>query len=108
MSDFVSKLHIKKLNANGSNWVSFHDCMMWALQSRGLLKHLTLTVVTANYTAIGTVNNITSQMKWENNEATTMHVIAASIPNSVFTNVKSKPNMKEVWDTLKALYEGRT
>ena len=82
--------------------------MMWALRSQGLLEHLTSTVVTANYTAIGTVNNITPQMKWDNDEATAMHVIAASIPNSVLTNVKSKPNTKEVWDTLKALYEGRT
>ena len=96
MSDFVSKLHVEKLNTDGSNWVSFHDRMMWVLRSRGLLEHLTSTVVTANYTAIGTVNNITPQMKWDNDEATTMHVIAASIPNSVFTNVKSKPNTKEV------------
>ena len=104
----MSKLHIEKLNADGSNWVSFRDRMMWALWSRGLLEHLTSTTVTANYTAIGTVNNITPQMKWDNDEATAMHVIAASIPNSVFTNVKSKPNTKEVWDALKALYEGRT
>ena len=108
MSDFVSKLHIEKLNTDGSNWVSSRDRMMWVLQFWGLLEHLTSTVVTANYTAIRMVNNITPQMKWDNDEATTMHVIAASIPNSIFTNVKSKPNTKEVWDALKALYEGRT
>src|SRR5216684_3348812 len=37
-----------------------------------------------------------------------MQVIAASIPNSVFTNIKSKTTAKDVWDALKAMYEGRT
>ncbi len=41
-------------------------------------------------------------------EAMTMQVIAASIPDSVFTNIKSKTVAKDVWDTLKALFEGRT
>ena len=34
-----------------------------------------------------------------------MHVIATSIPNTVFTNIKSKTTAMEVWDALKALYE---
>jgi gag-polypeptide of LTR copia-type len=37
-----------------------------------------------------------------------MQVIAASIPNSVFTNIKGKPNTQEVWDALKVLYKGQT
>ena len=36
-----------------------------------------------------------------------MHVIAASIPNFVFTNIKDKTTTKDVWDALKVLYEGR-
>ena len=106
--DFVSKLHVEKLNADGSNWVSFHDRMTWALRSRGLLDHLTSTTPTQTYHTIGTVNNVTPQMRWDNDEATAMHVIAASIPNSVFTSVKSKTNTQELWDALKALYEART
>ena len=47
-------------------------------------------------------------MRWDNDEATAMHVIAASIPNSVFTSVKSKTNTQELWDALKALYKART
>ena len=37
-----------------------------------------------------------------------MYTIAASIPNSVFTNLKSKMTTKDVWDALKALYKGHT
>jgi hypothetical protein len=47
-------------------------------------------------------------MHWDNDEATAMYTIAASIPNSVFTSVKSNTTAKDVWDALKALYEGRT
>jgi LTR polyprotein gag-polypeptide-like protein len=47
-------------------------------------------------------------MQWEANEATTMQVIAALIPNLVFTNIKSKTTAKDVWNTLKALFKGRT
>ena len=82
--------------------------MVWSLRSRGLSEHLTNTTITATYTAIGDVNNVTPQMRWTNDENIAMQVIAASIPNTVFTNIKSKTNTKDVWDALKALYEGRT
>jgi hypothetical protein len=104
----IHKLHVEKLVADGSNWVTYRDRMMWSLRSRGLSEHLTSTTVTAAYIALGDINNRTPQMRWEADEATTMHVIAASIPNSVFTNIKDKTTGKDVWDALKALYEGRT
>jgi len=42
-------------------------------------------------------------MRWDADEAIAMHVIAASIPNSVFTN---KTATKDVWDALKAAVRG--
>jgi hypothetical protein len=102
------KLHVEKLVADGSNWVTYRDRMMWALRSRRLQDHLTSTTPTAVYTACGTVDNVTPQMRWDNDEAMAMYTIAASIPNSVFTSVKSNTTAKDVWDALKALYEGRT
>jgi hypothetical protein len=35
-------------------------------------------------------------------------LIGASVPNSVFLQIRSKTNAKEVWDTLKALFETRS
>jgi hypothetical protein len=92
----VHKLHVEKLIADGSNWVTYRDRMLWALRSRRLSDHLTSTTVTQTYSNIGTVNNITPEMRWANDEATAMYTIAASIPNSVFTNIKSKTTMKAV------------
>jgi LTR polyprotein gag-polypeptide-like protein len=61
-----------------------------------------------NYTVVGTPQGVTPVVQWEADEATTMQVITASIPNLVFTNIKSKTTAKDVWDTLKALFKGRT
>lgn len=104
--EHVSKLHVEKLIADGSNWATYRDRMTWALRSRRLLEHLTSTTITTTYTNMGNVNNLTPDMRWENDEATAMYIIATSIPNTVFTNIKSKNTAKDVWDALKALYEG--
>ena len=106
--DLVTKLHVKKLIANGSNWVTYCNCMMWALRSCGLLEHLTSVTITVTYTNAETVNNVTLEARWNNDKAITMHVITSLIPNTVFTNIKSKNTGKDVWDTLKALFEGQT
>jgi LTR polyprotein gag-polypeptide-like protein len=99
---------VKKLVSDGSNWVTYHDRMIWSLRFCGLLDHLTSTTTTASYTNASNINNITPQARWDTNEAITMQVIAASIPNSVFTNIKSKTTARDVWNALKAMYEGRT
>src|SRR6266850_5993536 len=103
-----SKIVVEKLLSDGSNWVTYRDCMTWSLQSRGLLDHLNHITITTQYVAIGDINNITPQMRWEADEAIAMQVIAASVPNSVFTNIKGHNTAKDVWDALKALYEGHT
>ncbi len=82
--------------------------MTWSLRSCGLQDHLTSTIITITHFAVGDVNNATPRMRWQTDEAITMHVIAASIPNSVFTNTESKTTAKDVWDALKAFFEGRT
>ena len=66
------------------------------------------TTIFPTYTAMGNINNMTSQMRWLHDEAVTMQLITTLIPNSAFTNIKGKTNTKEVWDTLKALYEAQT
>ncbi len=83
--------------------------MIWLLRSRGLQVHLNSMTITITYFAVfGDVNNVTPKMRWQTDEAITIHVIAASTPNSVFTNTKSKSIAKGVWDALNAFFEGRT
>jgi len=102
------KNSVVMLQSDGSNWVNYRDWMIWSLRSRGLLEHLISSSITQAYVTIGNVQNMTPQMRWDADEAMTMQVIAASIPDSVFTNIKSKTVAKDIWDTLKALFKGRT
>ena len=103
-----TKVTVEKLVSDGSNWATYQDHMIWTLWLQGLLEHLTNTTVTATYQAIGTIKNMTPQMRWDYNEGVAMQIIVASIPNSVFMNIKGKANTQEVWDALKALYKGWT
>jgi hypothetical protein len=90
------------------NWVSYHDCIIWAVGGKGWHEHLTEDSVTPLYTAIGDVNNVTPEMRWNADDKATMHLIASSIPNSVFSSIKGSTTAKGTWDALKLLYEGCT
>ena len=101
------KTTVEKLLTDGSNWVIYRDCMIWSLRSRGLQNHLMRMMTSPAYIAMGDINNMTPQMRWQHDEAVAMQLIATSILNSAFTNIKGKTNTKEVWDALKGLYKGR-
>ncbi len=102
------KTNVERLVSDGSNWVTYRDRMIWSLRSRRLMEHLASSTVPAAYINAGDINHQTPQMRWESEEAITMQIIAVSIPNSVFTTVKTHTTAKDMWDALKALYEGRT
>src|SRR5260370_36965657 len=82
--------------------------MIWSIRSQRLLEHLAFSTITPAYVTAGNINHQMLQMQWENKEATAMQVIGVSIPNSVFTTVKTQTIAKGLWDALKALYEGQT
>src|SRR5260370_42513856 len=82
--------------------------MIWSLRSQRLLEHLASSTITPAYVTIGNINHQMLQMQWENKEATAMQIIGVSIPNLVFTTVKTQTTAKGLWDALKALYEGWT
>ena len=102
------KTNVERLVSDGSNWTTYRDRMIWSLRSRRLLEHLASSTITPAYVTAGDINHQTPQMRWENEEATAMQIIGVSIPNSVFTTVKTQTTAKGLWDALKALYEGRT
>jgi transposase InsO family protein len=107
MSDDL-KISITKLVADGSNWVTYRDRMLWAIDSRGLSEHLTNATITATYTAVGTVGSVTPQMRWSGDQAMVKQLIAISVPDTVFNRIKTGTTAKDVWDALRKLYEGRT
>jgi hypothetical protein len=102
------KTIVERLQPDGANWVSYRDRIIWAVGGKGWHEHLTEDSVTPLYTAIGDVNNVTPEMRWNADDKATMHLIASSIPNSVFSSIKGSTTAKGAWDALKLLYEGRT
>ena len=107
MSDEL-QINVPKLAADGSNWVVYCDCMTWAMDSRLLSDHLTNVSMPAAYGQAGTINGVTPAARWVQGEATVKQAIAASVPDSIFNRIKGSTRAKDVWDTLKALFEGRT
>jgi hypothetical protein len=107
MSDEL-RINVPKLLADGSNWVNYRDWMIWAISSRTLSDHLTNDSMPAVYGAAGTINGVTAPARWAYSEATMKQAIAASVPDSIFMQIKLHTRAKDVWDGLKTLYEGRS
>ena len=101
------RINVPKLAADGSNWVVYRDRMTWAMDSRLLSDHLTNVSMPAAY-GPGTINGVTLAARWAQGEATVKQAIAASVPDSIFNRIKGSTRAKDVWDALKALFEGRT
>ena len=107
MSDDL-KISITKLVADGSNWVTYRDRMLWAVDSRDLSQHLTSASMTQTYIDAGNIGTLTPQMRWNHDQAAVKQLIAISVPDTVFNSIKAGATAKDVWDALKKLYEGRT
>jgi hypothetical protein len=53
-----SKIRVPKLLADRSNWVIYHDRMVWAMDLRDLADHLTNDAMPAAYGAAGAVGGV--------------------------------------------------
>ena len=42
-------LHLPKLDADRSNWITYHDHIKWIITIRGLSNHLTDNTITDTY-----------------------------------------------------------
>jgi len=103
MSD--DKIAITKLAADGGNWISYRDRMIWAFDNKRWSEHLTSAVVPTTWAAIGTV---TPQERWDAEESSAKILIAASLPDHIFNRIKTKTNTKEIWDAIKEIYQKRS
>jgi len=107
MSDEFN-IRITKLAADGANWVTYRDRIMWALDTKGLLDHLTNDTITSDYSTAGTIDGLVPEARWKRNEAMVKQLVAGSVPDTVFSQIKAGLKAKEVWDQLRALYEGHS
>jgi len=99
---------IPKLQADGSNWVMYRDHLTLALETNGLDTHITNDAAPSEYVAAGTIGNLDAATRWKRGEAMTKHLIASTVPNSVFNQVKGGTSAKAVWEKLKSIYEERS
>jgi hypothetical protein len=102
------RLSVEKLLLDGSNWVSYQDRFQWALEAKDWQDHLTSTTMTQAYIDLGNVNNVPPPRRWLLDNCTVKQMILSSVPNEVFSNIKRQTHTKDVWDALKAIFEGRS
>ncbi|KAG9225295.1 hypothetical protein CCMSSC00406_0009851 [Pleurotus cornucopiae] len=113
-------LRVPKLDAAGNNWVTYRDRLMWAVDARGLLKHLDGTgsepvnpvpVLASPVTDVQTtaLNQWKEDLKeWHQGEAVVKQQIAGTIPDSLFMKIRSKGSAREIWETLAADFQKRS
>ena len=104
MSD-ENRMTLPKLAADGSNWVTYRDRVLWVIRQRQWLDHFSSASITPAYTAAGDINGVSPASRWANEESTIMTLIPASVPDHVFNRIKTKTNSFEVWNTIKAIYQ---
>jgi hypothetical protein len=102
------KISINKLANDGSNWITYQDRMLWAIEDCSWSEHLTAMSVTTAYMNVGEVGGLDPDAHWDWHEASVKQLIAVSIPDSAFNQIKSGSSVKDVWKKLKQLYEGHT
>jgi hypothetical protein len=107
MSDDLHMSTIK-LATDGSNWVTYQSRMTWTFNLRGWSDHLTTSTIPTTYTTTGNVNGQSPDQQWAAEEAITKNLIAASVPDHIFNQIKSKTSTMEVWATMKAIHQSKT
>src|SRR5579863_3868268 len=104
---YKDKVTIPKLTDNGSNWVDYHDCILWLLNSQTIDIHIKHNSPSTEYTTIGKVGGLEPTECWRKEETIIKQVIGASIPYSAFTHIKGQKTVKDIWAVLKTIYKDK-
>jgi gag-polypeptide of LTR copia-type len=100
--------NINKLLPDSANWVTYRDRLKWALETKDWQEHLTSDTITQNYINVGIISNVPPDRRWVLDDQSVKQVIAQSVPNKIFARIKMHAHAKDVWDTLKGIFEGRS
>src|SRR5580692_7405745 len=99
---------VPKLAADSSNWVIYHDRLLWVLDTNILGDHIQSSSVPLLYTTAGTINGLTAEQRWMKEEGMVKQFIGATIPDITFNCVKGNTSANDVWAALKRMYKERT
>ncbi len=98
---------IPKLEGDNSNWVTYHDHLIIAIEGRNLDTHLASATITATYNKLGQ-NNQEGQDKWRTDNRQAKILILNSLPDVIFNKVKQHTSAKAVWDAMKIACRSHT
>ena len=101
-------LHLPKLAADGSNWITYRDRIKWTVTMRGLGNHLTDESIMQKYMQAGDVSGLKPEQRWAMDKITVNLIFTTTIPDLVFNQIKSSYEPKDVWEKLKKLFEGKS
>jgi hypothetical protein len=102
------KLHLPKLASDGANWITYRDRIQWSFKMRGLGNHLISDSIPTEDLDAGNIGGLTPAQRWERGEINASSLLDATIPDEVFRTIKDADSVNEVWDQLKALFEGKS
>jgi len=122
LGEYFAKLPACK--ANGTNWIFFQDCFLFAVNAAGLSDHFddgpTGTTSEPTKPQVANPTNLTAEEKeaikqypltrriWKSEQAVIKQGIASVIPDSLFLKVKGEKTAREMWNKVKAEYEKKS
>ncbi|KAJ7206706.1 hypothetical protein C8J57DRAFT_1201630, partial [Mycena rebaudengoi] len=120
LGEYFAKLPTCK--ADGTNWVLFRDCFVFAADAAGLSDHLEAGLISTEPVAPTRVNPtqptadetkanteyLTHRRIWKSEQAVIKQGIATVIPDSLFLKVKGEKTAREMWEKLKNEYEKKS
>ena len=101
------KVTVPRLNDTGSNWVNYHNCVLWLLDAQTIDVHIEHNSPTTEYTNQGKIGRLETAECWQKEENIIKQVIGASVPRSTFTCIKGQKSVKDIWAVLKTIYEDK-
>ena len=102
------KHNIPKLAANGSNWVIYHNRLLWVLDTTAHTDHLMHSSTPTSYITAGDIGGLTPSQRWQKEEGMVKQIIGATIPDIAFNCIKGHSAVKDMWAVLKKMYKDRT
>jgi gag-polypeptide of LTR copia-type len=99
---------LPKLASDGGNWVVYRDRIIWAMQASTINDHIITDTPSAAYLALGDRDNLTPELWWAKEENHIKQVLCSTLPDTAFNQIKSVTSIKDVWATLKRVYEERS
>ncbi|KIK22992.1 hypothetical protein PISMIDRAFT_101446 [Pisolithus microcarpus 441] len=97
-------LKVPKLTADGTNWVTYKDRLLWSVEARGLGGHLD-----GSETEPEDPKLLSAEMKtWRMGEAVVKQQVAGTLPNTLFTQIKQLKTSHEIFNHLAKLFEQRS